>query len=634
MNSISAPRGGPMDITRTLSNEMFRLAVEACPNGMVMTDAKGIIVMVNSEVEKLFGYARADLVGHSVAILVPERLRTSFAGHFRNFMLNPETRRMGPERELFGRRKDGVEIPLEVGLNPFAVGEELMVLSVIIDISQRKRHERLKDEFIATVSHELRTPLTSISASLGLLIGCWANALPESATRLLTIAHGNSQRLARLINDILDIQKMESGQLSFNLCRVNIVGLVERAIADSLRYASTYGVTIGIEVRSINTDAKVDPDRLVQVITNLLSNAIKFSPTSGSVEVVIENMMSDIRISVRDHGAGVPDDFKSLIFQKFALADATDNREKGGTGLGLSIVKQIVERLDGRVGFSDAPGGGTIFYVDLPAWNDDEDDADPATASASPRILICESDPAIKQAVRGRLRRAGFVVDFACTVENAMARCASRPYAAMIVDPWMQDGIGFDLIAWLRGQHPGQKTLVIVACHDPQGTRDIERSRGLDVVAWIDKPVDSERLTGLLRSSLAPRRQTRPRILHVDDDRDVLGAIAHELGMIADVISADSPASARRVLATDRIDLAIIDVQLGDESGLELLPDLRDTHGEVIPVIIFSKQGTETSCDDQVSSTLSKTDSSLERLHAAVRDRLSLTETQTRKEVA
>jgi PAS domain S-box-containing protein len=155
---------------RSLADEMFRLAVEACPNGMVMIDADGKIVMANSEIELQFGYRRDELIGQPVDMLVPERLRTEHARHRRDFTPKPEARRMGVGRELFGRRSDGREFPVEVGLNPIHSGGELMVLSVIVDLSQRRRAERLKDEFVATVSHELRTPLTSISGSLGLFL--------------------------------------------------------------------------------------------------------------------------------------------------------------------------------------------------------------------------------------------------------------------------------------------------------------------------------------------------------------------------------------------------------------------------------------------------------------------------------
>jgi PAS domain S-box-containing protein len=351
-----------------LVEEMFRLAVEACPSGMLMTDRSGAIVMLNTEIERLFGYSRDQLIGQSVEILLPNGLRAQHVHRRAGFVRKPETRRMGAGRDLFGRRRDGTEFPVEVGLNPVNTREGVLVLSVIADISERKRIEHLKDEFVSTVSHELRTPLTSISGSLALLVGNAAGKLPDPVMRLLTIAHKNSQRLVRLINDILDIEKMESGEVVFVVKRVDVRPLVEQAIEASRAYAESLGVTMRVDASSTSGEVRADPDRLVQVITNLLSNAIKHSPPGEEVVVSITATGDGVRIAVRDHGPGIPASFKSRIYEKFAQADATDSRQKGGTGLGLSIVKSIVTRLRGSTGFSDAPGGGTIFHVELPAW--------------------------------------------------------------------------------------------------------------------------------------------------------------------------------------------------------------------------------------------------------------------------
>jgi signal transduction histidine kinase len=234
--------------------------------------------------------------------------------------------------------------------------------------NERKRLERLKDEFVATVSHELRTPLTSMSGSLGLLMGTMAGDLPVATRRLLAVAHKNSQRLVRLVNDILDIEKMQSGGAVFNFGRVDVRSLVEEAIEGNRGLAEGYGVRIRLEGALAVSDVRADPDRLAQVVANLLSNALKFSPAQDEVVVAIEEATDVVRISVRDHGAGISVDFKPHIFERFAQADATNTRQKGGTGLGLSIVKQIVDRFGGETGFTDAPGGGTVFHVELPCW--------------------------------------------------------------------------------------------------------------------------------------------------------------------------------------------------------------------------------------------------------------------------
>jgi signal transduction histidine kinase len=235
---------------------------------------------------------------------------------------------------------------------------------------ERKRLERLKDEFVSTVSHELRTPLTSIAASLGLLMGKSTGPLSGPAARLLEIAHTNSERLVRLVNDILDIEKLESGRVTFEFGRIEVRSLVEGAVEAIGSFAEGHGVRVRIDAAIAVNEARADTDRLAQVVTNLLSNAVKFSPPDSEVVVTVETNADVVRILVRDHGSGIPAEFKPSVFERFAQADATDARRKGGTGLGLSIVKQIVDRLDGEVGFGDAPGGGTIFRVEVPIWKD------------------------------------------------------------------------------------------------------------------------------------------------------------------------------------------------------------------------------------------------------------------------
>jgi signal transduction histidine kinase len=264
---------------------------------------------------------------------------------------------------------------------------------------ERKRLERLKDEFVSTVSHELRTPLTSIAGSLGLLMGNAAGGLPKSAERLLEIAHTNSVRLVRLVNDILDIEKLESGHVVFDFRKIKILPLVEQTVEAIRSYAEGHRVKIRIEAAVGVDDIRADTDRLAQVLTNLMSNAIKFSPPDGEVVIAIEKEaeVNAVRITVRDHGPGISVDFKSRIFERFAQADATNARRKGGTGLGLSIAKQIMDRLGGEIGFADAPGGGTVFHFELPIWDDvtditdDEQIRDTRAVPAAALISLAEA---------------------------------------------------------------------------------------------------------------------------------------------------------------------------------------------------------------------------------------------------
>jgi signal transduction histidine kinase len=235
-------------------------------------------------------------------------------------------------------------------------------------LDEQRRVERLKNEFIAVVSHELRTPLTSIHGALSLLATGVAGDLPAQAHQLLEVAYRNSQRLVRLVDDILDLQKIESGAMQFHLRPVELRPLLEQAIEVNQAYAHRLGVELALAETPAAALVYADPDRLMQVLTNLLSNAAKFSPPGQSVRVAGARGSSAIRVTISDCGPGIPEEFKDRIFEKFAQADASTTREKGGTGLGLSISKAIVERLGGTIGFEARPEGGTDFHFELPEW--------------------------------------------------------------------------------------------------------------------------------------------------------------------------------------------------------------------------------------------------------------------------
>jgi DNA-binding response OmpR family regulator/nitrogen-specific signal transduction histidine kinase len=498
--------------------------------------------------------------------------------------------------------------------------EKRPLLRALRYATERKRLERLKDEFVSTVSHELRTPLTSITGSLGLLMGNAAGNLPDSARRLVAVAHTNSLRLVRLVNDILDIEKMEAGRVVFNFSRVEVRPLVAQAIEDNRGFAEGYGVRVRLEDTRTAADVRADPDRLLQVVTNLLSNAIKFSSADNEVVVAIEKRPDMVRLTVRDHGPGIPTDFKPLIFEKFAQADAGDARQKGGTGLGLSIVKQIVDRLSGEVGFADAPGGGTLFHVELPCWDHVASLAiDRDARSDAPRLLLCEDDLDTALTLREQLRQVGFATDFAYSVGEALTRAEATQYHAILVDINLPDGDGVSLIVRLRALPQYLDTSIIVVSGDPSCGRDDLRSSKLNVLDWLNKPVDFERLVRLLVTPLVGEANRRPRILHVDEDN----AVARALSEIGDVVTVKSIKAAQRALKDGDFDLAVLDVALAKDASPDLLPELRDSKGNVIPVVVFSAKGLNLASDAQKEATLAKSHSSIDSLVAMVRHRLA-----------
>ncbi len=348
------------------ADEQFRLAIEAAPTGMLLMSLTGSVVLVNAQIENLFGYRRAELLGRQIEMLVPERFRRHHPDYRKVFFDAPRSRPMGAGRDLYGLRKDGSEVPIEIGLNPLQTSEGDFVLSSIVDLSQRRKMDRMRTDFVSTVSHELRTPLASICGSLGLLQSGVVGALPEKAAAMVQIAYKNSERLVRIINDILDIGKLEAGELALHLVNVPVADFLQQSIEANSAYAEKYGVRFVLDDGSANDWVTADPDRLMQVVANLLSNAAKFSPPGADVLIRVRSSSKTLRIEVEDTGSGIPDEFKDRIFEKFAQADASATRRFEGTGLGLSIARKLAEAMGGSIGFSSVVGQGTIFYIELP----------------------------------------------------------------------------------------------------------------------------------------------------------------------------------------------------------------------------------------------------------------------------
>ena len=524
------------------------------------------------------------------------------------------------------------ELALQGGAQDYLVKGQIEprgILRALRFAMERKRLERLKDEFIATVSHELRTPLTSISGSLSLLMGTTPDSLPAPTRRLIEIAHKNSERLVRLVSDILDIEKMEAGEVSFKLGRVELWPLVEQTIEANRGFAEGYGVRIRLEDAAVVGDVRADPDRLAQVVTNLLSNAVKFSPRDNEVVVAIEKRAHVIRLSVRDHGLGIPVDFKSSVFEKFAQADATDARQKGGTGLGLSIVKQIVDRLGGGVGFADALGGGTVFHVTLPSWEHWADlEIDRDAPPDALRVLFCEDDPDTALMLREHLRQIGFATDFAYSAGEGFTRAAATQYHAILMDIHLPDGDGLSLILRLRQLPQYRDTSIIVVSADTGRARNDLRASKLNVLDWLSKPIDFERLMRVLAPPRVHDATRRPRILHVDQGQ----VVARALGGLADVVTVNSIEEAQRALNANDFDLAVLDAALAKRASSDPLPELRDGKGNAIPVVILSDQGASSSADAQGETAPARLHSSIDSLVAAVRGRLGSRPTSVTRE--
>jgi len=353
------------DVTeeKTAENRL-RMMIESSPNAMILINRESSIVFINHQTEKLFGYVREELIGQKIEILIPEKYREKHLEHVKEYHEDPSIRPMGAAKEVFGLKKNGEHVPLDIALSPIKTLEGELVIASITDITEQKKAELMKNEFVSMVSHELRTPLTSIQGALGLIV---EEELSEKSKKLITIAYSNGERLLRLINDLLDIEKINLNMMVFEPETIDLRVLIKHSIESNKNYASQFDVTLSYHDGLDPLPVFADPDRIMQVLTNLISNAVKFSPEDGQVMISSEVRDNDyVRISVKDNGPGVAEEFKQRIFQKFAQADSSNTRKKGGTGLGLSICKGIIEKQGGIIDYESVAGQGATFYFELP----------------------------------------------------------------------------------------------------------------------------------------------------------------------------------------------------------------------------------------------------------------------------
>jgi PAS domain S-box-containing protein len=347
------------------SGRKLALFAERAPIAVLELDPRGVVTQVNHAAELMFGYAAGELVGRHVRTLVLPQFHAEFEQYWQRLI---GLREPIAAVKIRNPRRDGIELVCEWTATPL-VNAEGVVLSVIAqgqDVTREEEAERMKKEFTSTLSHELRTPLTSIIGSLQLINTGVLGDVNSDVGELTQVAERNAQRLLDMINDILDIEKIESGKLTLQPELLAMDDVVRESILLNKAFGERFKVRFeargGLPGRTVLADRK----RLLQIMTNLLSNAAKFSPEGGMVEVSVHDRGPNLRVAVHDRGPGIPENFRSRIFGRFSQADSTSSRHKGGTGLGLAICKRLVELMQGRIGFEDRDGGGTTFWFDLP----------------------------------------------------------------------------------------------------------------------------------------------------------------------------------------------------------------------------------------------------------------------------
>lgn len=539
-------RSSPLE----LHDDRFRLVVEAAPNAIIVTNTTGRIELVNRQAEQLFGYSRSELLGQLVETLIPERFRHHHPSLRTQFMEQPSSRAMGAGRDLYAITKSGLEIPIEIGLNPIHTDDGMLVLSSIIDIRERKAAEqrfreqteqiaaasRYKSEFLANMSHELRTPLNSILIlSEQLKNNVIGNLTPKQVMHADTIYRSGTDLLT-LINDILDLSKIEAGRMSI---------LLEDIPVDELASSIERNFRPMAESRHLNFSVDVDPltpavllsdhQRVFQIIRNLFSNALKFT-AEGSIRIRLypDIARKQLSISVIDTGIGIPEDKHQMIFDAFRQVDGSTSRRFGGTGLGLSISRSLAQLLGGEIFVRSQCGQGSTFTLTLPTGsssskapradtgassNDQHEPAIIHTDSLFPaipgspvedasltenaghfsgkRLLLVDDDVRNIYAMSSMLEDLGLEVEIARDGQHALDVLArDSQIDAVMMDMMMPVLDGYQAIGELKRHRQFDKPIIALTAHAMKGDREKCIAAGAD--DYLAKPVTQAEVEAML----------------------------------------------------------------------------------------------------------------------------------------
>ena len=492
---------------RQRGDARFRELLDAAPDAIIEVDRSGGIVLVNQAAETLFGYSREELLAMSVDQLVPDALHKGHAGNRAAFWAKPGTRPMGRGMVLSARRRDGSDIPVEISLSPVKSEDGFRVTAIIRDVTERRiaeekiraanielearnseieRADRLKSEFLASMSHELRTPLHTIIGFTELLAEELEGPLNDKQKRFVEHVRKDSVHLLELINDVLDLSKIEAGRMDLDIRSVDATEILGDTLNGIEQAAAAKNIVIENRIAA-SLLVMADRVRLREIFTNLLSNAIKFTPSGGKVTIDARiESRSRIRFSVADTGIGIAPADQTVIFDKFRQVGSTTRGVREGTGLGLAIVKQLVEMHGGRVEVDSAPGKGSCFSFTIPL--------DRAASGTAPVVLIIEDEPAACELIASYLNPLGIATEVAVSATGAAAFAKQLQPDAITLDLLMPGRSGWRILRELRALPETSATPVFVMS---VLDRDAE-ALSLGATDYLQKPVKKDTLVRAL----------------------------------------------------------------------------------------------------------------------------------------
>jgi PAS domain S-box-containing protein len=602
-----------------IAGQRFSLLLEAAPDAILEVDPHGRIVLANTEAERLFQRSRGELVGLSVENLLPERFRGGHTAHRNSYGAHPVRRPMGAGLDLYAVRKDGTEFAVDINLSPLPDGpEEGHVMCVLRDVSQRRgaeerirvlnqrlerrsselatanqelslrnqeveRANRLKSEFLASMSHELRTPLNTILGFSELLSEQTAGVLNEKQKRFLTHIQRDASHLLELINDVLDLSKIEAGRLELHLEKFPMAVAVAEVLTSIRPLAATKGISLDSE---LDTKLTLQADRLrfKEILFNLLSNAIKFTPSGGRVWIQSSIVEESICIEIGDTGIGIAPDDQEVIFESFRQASATTKGVREGTGLGLAITRRLVEHHGGRLWVESESGKGSRFFFTLRLSELEPGAADGPGENRVPLLLVASHLASWRAEILQQLQREGFRVESAGSGADTFNKARDLRPDLVLLDMELLGKSGWETLHELKTSPDTRAIPVIIA----SASDESKMGSALGAAESLMKPLTGGAVIQAVRRVLHPGGALR--VLIVDDDletRELLSDTLMNEGHMP--LTARFAAEALSVLSTSRVDAVVLDLLLPGRTGFEILGDIRaDPRWRFLPVLVVT----------------------------------------------
>lgn len=606
------------------SEMRFRSVAQSANDAIISADYAGTIISWNRGAETIFGYKEEDVLGKPLTVLMPERYRELHRTGLERFLSTGEARVIGKTQELYGLRKNGSEFPLDLSLATWKTEEGTFFSGIIRDITERKRatealqaltasleqrvQERTaeleiardqalmatehKSEFLAGMSHELRTPLNAVIGFSEVLLEKMFGELNPKQEEYLQDILSSGRHLLALINDILDLAKIESGRMELELTTFDLPTLLRDTLTLMRERATRHGIETTLEIDSQLGDCTADERKVKQTLLNLLSNALKFTPDGGNTFLKAIPNRGVVEISVSDTGIGIAPDHQEKIFDEFYQAGGNYTGKREGTGLGLALTKKFVELHGGKIWVKSEVGRGSTFTFSLPIRESVEKVSvlsikAPSVQQERSLVLVVEDDPSAAKLLSLYLTEAGFAVEFANTGEVGLEKVRALRPSVITLDILMQGLDGWEFLSCLKDDRKiAGIPVVIVSILDERG-----KGFSLGAAEYLVKPVDRDDVISAVRrvARTSPAQPDR-KILIVDDDPMVLElmqAVLEPEGFT--VLKAGSGREGMALAHEQRPHLIVLDLLMPDVDGFQVLNELkRGPLTASIPIVVLT----------------------------------------------